>query len=88
MYTPYHRSRPWNGVLAWVGIDGALLDVPRLSNSESIEGCLMDLGHVVTELQHDRLAADLSVAEASSLAVATDTYGKHRNKYRALYEFF
>ena len=40
------RTRPWNVLLAWVGIDGAILDVPRLSKSESIEDCLKDIDRV------------------------------------------
>ena len=68
------RSRPWNVLLAWVGIDGALLDVPRLSKSESIEDCLKDLDRVVTDLKRDRLAAGLSVAEAAPVAHAPELH--------------
>ena len=81
-----HRSRPWNVVLAWMGIDGALLDVPRFSKSESVEDCLKNLDRVVTDLKHDRLAAGLSVDEAAPVAHATDSYGKHRNKLGAFYD--
>ena len=47
---------------------------------------MLDLDRVVTDLKHDRLAADLSVAEAAPLLHATDSYGKHRKKYSAFYE--
>ena len=80
------HTRPWNVLLAWVGIDGALLDVPRLSKSECIEDCLKDLDRVVTDLRRDRLEAGLSISEACPVAHATDSYGKHRLQYRAFYK--
>ena len=58
-----------------MGIDGALLDVPRFSKSESVQDCLQNFDRVVTDLKHDRLAAGLSVAEAAPVAHATTTSG-------------
>ena len=47
---------------------------------------MLDLDRVVTDLKHDRLDADLSVAEAAPLLHATDSYGKHCKKYRTFYD--
>jgi hypothetical protein len=76
---------PWNVILAWVGVDGSLLDVPRPAKGESIEDLLLDLDDVVTDLKDDRLEGGLSIEEAAPAANTTDSYGKHRLKYDSFF---
>ena len=59
-----------------MAIGGALLDVPRLAVSESIEDCLTDLDLVVTDLKNDRLVAGMSIEQFALTAHATDSFGE------------
>ena len=85
---PGHRypRRPWNVLIGWCFVDGALADVPRPAKGEAIEDLLLDLEPIVDDLREDRLENGLSPAEAVPVGHSTDSYGKHRKEYEAFYE--
>ena len=78
-------QRPWNVLLGWCSLDGALLDVPTPATGEAIEDILCDLDHIVDDIKADRLSYGLSVDEAAPVCHTTDLYGRHKKELGAFY---
>ena len=71
-------TRPYSVALAWIGVDGALLQPISPSRSEGIQDVLMDLRSLASDHKAARLQAGIPLACAPPAFHATDVYGRHR----------
>ena len=78
--------RPFNVLLGWCAVDGALFDIPTPASGESNEDILKDLEHIVEDLKADRLEHGVSLAEAKPVCHATDSFQKQRLALQAFYD--
>ena len=80
------KKHPFTVILAWVGIDGALLRPVSPHPREDWPCISKDLGDMLDENKKDRLEAGMSLIECAPVAHATDSFGKHRLLLRELYK--
>ena len=72
------RARPYTCVVAWVGLDGALLCPPAAHLGEAWADFESTLTPLLREIQEKRRLAGISSERVPPALHATDTYGKHR----------
>jgi hypothetical protein len=62
------KDHPYTCLLAWVGVDGGLLQPPTPTNSEDITAILGDLEPLVARIRADRLESGMSFAASAVVA--------------------
>lgn len=79
-------ASPVNVIYAWIGVDGALLRPPAALQSETWPHLRANLEPLLLDMRRNRMRAGMSVQTACPAFHATDSFGKHRLKLRALYK--
>ncbi|CAK0852894.1 unnamed protein product, partial [Prorocentrum cordatum] len=79
------QGREFSVILAWIGVDGALLKPVIASKTEDLVDLLPDLDDVVSSLKRDRQEAGLGLAASAPICHSTDVHGKHRLKLAEFY---
>ena len=79
------QGREFSVILAWIGVDGALLKPVIASKTEDLADLLPDLDDVVSSLKRGRQEAGLGLAASAPICHCTDVCGKHRLKLAEFY---
>ncbi|MCP4241119.1 MAG: hypothetical protein GY772_11210, partial [bacterium] len=78
-------SRPYTCIIAWVGLDGALLRPPAAHRGEAWPDLTASLEPLLQDLRRNRLAAGILADMAPPAFHATDSYNKHRRLLSGMY---
>jgi hypothetical protein len=78
------RGRPFSCLIAFCGTDGSLLAPVTPMRGECWDDIELVLRPLLLSLISTRLQAGMTFEEALPTFIATDSYGKHRFKYRDL----
>ena len=80
------RQRPYNAILAFTGVDGALLAVPEATDGEGWRTLEPILEALLWKIKATRLEAGLSLLQSCPTFHCTDNFRAQRLKLEALYK--